>query len=797
MAEPTLTRPPYRWAAAASLVVLLGYLVTLAPSVTFWDAGEFIAAAKTLGVPHPPGTPLFVMVAHVWAMLLPIGEYAWRLNLLSAICSAIAAGCWFLVAYTSVARGSEHDSPLADRSSPSSDRRSPLALGAGWSAALVTAFSFTMWQNSIETEVYAVAMMIIALAAWTVTRWREARTSGHGARLLLVLLYLGGISIGNHLLGLLVGPALVAAMISASWLGPLANQAARQAEQARIAVVGTVWLLLIALGLGSTTLTLGTAALVAVAGIWAIGRKQLGFVAMALLIVAVGVTPYLFIYVRAKQGPWINEADASTWDALLAVIRRAQYPVRTPLDDPTVYHGPDNPGRTLTMLGYQLANYAQYFDWQWARSLGDIVFAPFRLLVTLVFASLGMRGAAAQRRDDRTGFHMMLILFLVTGLGLLLYMNFKPGPSIGWEQWPGSENHEVRDRDYFFVASFVAWAFWAALGIADLVRSTALRLPVARRTLAVAVFGLALLPPVLNARAATRKQTPEATLARDFAHALLQSVPPGGILFTWGDNDTFPLWYAQAVEGTRRDVTVVCLALAETEWYQRQLREWKAGPMDSAKLAAVWQSAPVPALDQPMHTLSDSAIRSFTPFLVDKPIAIALRNGLTIEIPKGEAIYAKDMLLLQVLITNAGVRPIAWSVTTANKLFGLGPKLVQQGLAIVMPTVPITGAVGGDAVGPGKVPIDLAITTRLINETWQYGKLLDGGTERLDANIKAMAGTWAIPLVQAGVASVMLGDTAAAIPFLEKSLKMAEQPGVAGFLRQLKGSGGAGVLPER
>ena len=135
---------------------------------------------------------------------------------------------------------------------------------------------------------------------------------------------------------------------------------------------------------------------------------------------------------------------------------------------------------------------------------------------------------------------MMLILFLVTGLGLLLYMNFKPGPSIGWEQWPGLDDHEVRDRDYFFVASFVAWAFWAALGIADLVRATALRLPVARRSMAVAVFGLALLPAVLNARMATRKQTPEATLARDFAHALLQSVPPGGILFTWGDNDTFP-----------------------------------------------------------------------------------------------------------------------------------------------------------------------------------------------------------------------------------------------------------------
>ena len=105
MAEPAVTTPPYRWALAAALVVLAGYVATLAPTVTFWDAGELIAAASTLGIPHPPGTPFYVLVAHVWGMLFPIGEYAWRLNLLSAICGAVAAGCWFLVAYTAVSRG--------------------------------------------------------------------------------------------------------------------------------------------------------------------------------------------------------------------------------------------------------------------------------------------------------------------------------------------------------------------------------------------------------------------------------------------------------------------------------------------------------------------------------------------------------------------------------------------------------------------------------------------------------------------------------------------------------------------
>src|SRR5918911_3455052 len=95
-------RPPYKAALVLTGVVLLGYLLTLAPTVTFWDAGEFIAAAKILGVPHPPGTPLFVMIAHVWAMIFPIGEYAFRTNLLSALLSALGAGCFFLVAHESI-----------------------------------------------------------------------------------------------------------------------------------------------------------------------------------------------------------------------------------------------------------------------------------------------------------------------------------------------------------------------------------------------------------------------------------------------------------------------------------------------------------------------------------------------------------------------------------------------------------------------------------------------------------------------------------------------------------------------
>src|SRR6185503_9523232 len=158
--------PPYKAAAVVTLVVLLGYLASLAPSVTFWDAGEFIAAMKILGIPHPPGTPLFVMMGHVWAMVFPFGEFAFRTNLLSALFSAAGAGCWFLVLHEAAGRYLSDLDPA---------RRNALRLGAAVAGVLIAAFGFTNWQSSNETEVYAVATFTIAAVSWLLMRWRAAR----------------------------------------------------------------------------------------------------------------------------------------------------------------------------------------------------------------------------------------------------------------------------------------------------------------------------------------------------------------------------------------------------------------------------------------------------------------------------------------------------------------------------------------------------------------------------------------------------------------------------------------------
>jgi hypothetical protein len=239
------SRSPYAAAFGVTGLVLLGYLLTLAPTVTFWDAGEFIAAAKTLGIPHPPGTPLFVLIAHVWAMLLPIGEYAFRTNLLSALLSALGAGCFFLIA---------HESLRALIPAGNDESGRVLRIGGGAAAALLGAFTFTNWQNSNETEVYAVATFTIAAMSWLAHLWRRDRTTPRASRLLLLIVYLAGVSIGNHLLALLAGPGILAFMVATLREAPATDPARRRTEWAQVAVVAGIWALLIGTGLGSTEL---------------------------------------------------------------------------------------------------------------------------------------------------------------------------------------------------------------------------------------------------------------------------------------------------------------------------------------------------------------------------------------------------------------------------------------------------------------------------------------------------------------------------------------------------------------
>ena len=613
---------------------------------------------------------------------------------------------------------------------------------------MLGAYTFTNWQNSNETEVYAVATFTIATMSWLAMRVAAAARRAAVPPASCSSSYTWpASSIGNHLLALLAGPGIVAFLVVTLRLQPSPEPAIRRAEWGQAMVVAGVWALLIGAGLGSSDARRDRAPLLR----GRCGRRRVrggagGFALASLAIAAVGVTPYLYLYLRSAQHPPINEAAPATFDALLAVIRRAQYPPRTPLDDPTIPSGVGNPGRSLTLLGVQLMDYAVWFDWQWAKTVNAMLGPlPVRTLATLVFASLGLRGWFAQRRSDRAAWWLVFGLWLVTGLGLVLYMNFRPGYARWFDIWPQGQDHEVRERDYFFVVSFIVWGLWSGIGVATLVRDLAARGGRIARA-APALFLVVAAPIALNWSAATRRHGADARLAGDFAYDLLNSVPPYGILFTFGDNDTFPLWWAQEVAGIRRDVTVVCLALANTDWYMRQLREAPTRPLDERALPAVWRGRIIPRPEGPAHTMTDSMIAGAMSGYVARERQQITLGPLTRTLAERTVLYPNDILVLAVIQQNIGRRPIVWAATTGRTFAGLSDHVVQRGLGFeLLAAPPDTASSALDLHRLTGVPLDVPTTERLVFDTYRYGDLVRRGAQGLESTSASIAATLGLP----------------------------------------------------
>jgi hypothetical protein len=780
-------RSPYLLAVAVFAVVLLGYLWTLAPTVTFWDAGEFIATAKILGIPHPPGTPLFVLIANVWAKVFPFGEFAYRTNVMTASFSAAAAALFFLL--VTVALRGRSGTGTVDRI---------FTIGGAVAAAITSAFVFTVWQNSNETEVYMVSTFSIGVICWLAWLWRDRRGTARAAHLLLVMVYLAAVSLGNHLLTLLVGPALIGYMAHVLHTDPLPDEWDRRIEWAQWAVLAGVWALLIGTGLGKTSLLMFGGIVFLGAAAYASSVGGFRFALAVAGIAAVGASTYLFLYLRANVGPFINEADPSTWESLLAVIRREQYPPRSPLDNPIFPSGLGNPGRSLTIILLQIQNYLQYFDWQWANGLAATqpVFAGPRLPFTLGFTTLGIYGATVLKERDRSVFWLLLILFITTGPALMGYMNFKPGFSLGWDQFPELDMHEVRERDYFFTVSFQMWGLFAGIGLAGLyraIRGGHRRIADGRPLLPATVLLIAMLPFALNFSAASRRHGPTAELARDFAYDLLQSIEPFGIVFTNGDNDTFPLWYVQEVEEIRRDVSVVNLSLGNTDWYIRQLRDNPVRPFEPEQ--APWFADLAPeAKPPPLHSWSDRDIADLQPMLL--PRELRYRAGrIAMVYPENTPLYVKDVLILRLIQENWRRRPIYFALTAGSgNWVQLGSYLTQEALVFRLNVVDEPDS---SRLGPGllSVPVDIPRTDSLAWQVYRYAGLFEADTLDLDPTSQNITTNLSYPFYSLGQAYTATGADSQALENLRRAFKLSPIPQLAGLLldAELGGDTGMGI----
>ncbi len=526
---------PRRTGWIAGVALFLIYAATLAPSVTFWDAGEFIAAAHALGVPHPPGTPLFVVLLNVWARLLWFLPFAVATNLFSAVNTALAGG---LCAYWLTRRTGSR--------------------AAGFAAAIAAGATSSIWQNATETEVYA-ASLGLAMAALV-----AADIAGRDGdrRWLLLTAYFVALIAPLHLSAMVAGPAIVL-LAADRGDGRIDWSAAFSLSGMALIVVGVGRLSPWMIAVGAVVLW-GAPPLRDVATRNSVRRERATLLGAATL--AVGLL--LFMLVRARHDPAINQANPSTFDGLFYAIGRKQYDLQGfwPRQAP---------------IWLQVANWFEYADWQFALSLAPTVIpTPARIAATGVFAILGFVGASWHRRRDVRTWRALVVLLLCGTVGVIVYLNLKAGTSFGWQFVPDEAFHEARDRDYFFVLGFWVWGLWVGMsGIA-----------IAERFRWSPWIGVAVaaLPIALNWTAVDRREEPAASMPREVARELLDPLPKRAVLFVAGDNDTYPLWYAQQVENRRRDVTVVTLPLLGARWYaEEQERRFGLSGPDAPRIAAV------------------------------------------------------------------------------------------------------------------------------------------------------------------------------------------------------------------
>ena len=320
----------------------------------------------------------------------------------------------------------------------------------------------------------------------------------------------------------------------------------------------------------------------------------------ALSALIIGLSPVLVLLVRSAHDPALDAGNPETWQGLLDVIARRQY-------------APAGLWPRQAPLWIQVGNLLEYLDWQFAMGL-DAGVAPawVRTPFTALYALLGITGCVTHARENRRTWLALAAVFASATMGLVVYMNFKAGASYAWAFVPEPGLHEVRERDYFFALGFLVWGAWAGYGAARLASG---------RGIAWLGVVVACLPIALNWRVTNRRREPEASLAHVAARAWLAPLPARAVLVTGGDNDSFPLWYLQLVEGVRPDVAVITAPLVGADWYRGEIAA-RHGllPLD-ATTSRMTQA-------QRLRALANQAARAGRPLVVSAFVDSARRAQL-------------------------------------------------------------------------------------------------------------------------------------------------------------------------
>ncbi|HTF05817.1 MAG TPA: DUF2723 domain-containing protein [Bacteroidia bacterium] len=801
-------------------IAAIVYLLTLEPTASFWDCGEYIACAWGLESGHPPGAPFFMILGRAFG-LLSFGNnenVAWLVNCMSGLASA-ATVMFLFWTITHLAK-----KIILRYQQPFSQGRLVLVMLAGMCGSLTYAFTDSFWFSAVEGEVYALSSLFTAIVFWAMLRWEDQADDPRSDRWIVLIAALIGMSIGVHLLNLLAIPALVFIWYfrktqRITWRGFLITFVTALVLLGGIQDILIPGIVKLAgkselffvneMGMrfnsGIIAFFVLLAALIVFGLWWSIKNKirWLNTSVLAFTVLLLGYSSFLVIVIRANAGTPINENNPSDPVSLLSYLNREQYgdwpllygpqfnspqDAKEPwADGNPVYVKDEKSGRYIvsdsrkgTVLNYDsrgcvffprmyssghksaytnwveikgnevdFANedgksavvniptfsenmrffttyqvgwmYLRYFMWNFVGRQND--FAGYggdaegnwrsgiSFLDDFRIGDHDIEPTLLKNNKARNGYwflplilgiigiiyHFMwakrdalvtTLLFLFTGLCVVVYLNQTP-----WQP---------RERDYAYVGSFYAFAIWIGLGVMvlyDLKKSVGRTL-----TLVAAVAVSGIVPTIVLVQNWDDHNRSHRTVARDLAVSMLESCEKNAILFTYADNDTFPLWYAQEVLGIRRDVRIVCLSLFRSDWYidQAKKKQYTSEPMPIS--LDPWQyregTRDWLSIDAGKDTmLLENVVTFFTQedfqykyetmsgdtvnYIPTRFVKIAADNdsGEVVWTIPGSYLLKDQIIILDILAHNEWKRPIHFAVNMPMSCYGgLGNYLQLEGL---------------------------------------------------------------------------------------------------------------------
>ncbi|MGL1934045.1 MAG: DUF2723 domain-containing protein [Fibrobacterales bacterium] len=661
------------------LNAFIAYAITMAPTLSFWDCGEFVAAAHTLGVPHPPGTPFFMIIGRFFDILLPfVSDVAARFNYISVLTSALTVSFVFLFVYDFMNK--------LFKTEGSTNKLHLLAPAVGGLvASFLITFSDTFWFNAVEAEVYGIAMLFVMIICWLTLDWTSKYQTAQGDKIIVLITYLAFLGSGFHLYSLITIPVvfvivltfdkdkrtlslstpiwvtgfflysivyaidkfvlIALALFIAALLIKIVHKLLSHDVQENVAakfILGLVTFICFAIFKDFQTYNQLEGVDKALMGFWIFFAGLVSFgvsyfhtvelkkqksswsFTLALAFVAlIGFSTHAYIPIRSSLNPIIDENNPElalkdvfnleAWKPFNDFVGRKQYGSESMLKRSFHRRGKlQNQILSFPHMGYGGYQFAQYFPWK----VGEVRYTqPGTYVVDagenepvirggtefdtqMIFLGDDFAGKLKQfiifaimngvllwvcwliyKRNHKLGIYVFLLL-LVTSAGLIFYMNFADGTRperIVYENWikngkqgtPQPVHLEVRDRDYFFSPAFILMSVIYGLGAALLVNMVSARRREYLKPVAIGLVVVAYVVPCFS----NYKEHNRAGLhvPWDYAYNLISSCQPNGILFTNGDNDTFPLWFIQEVARVRNDVRVVNLSLGNTKWYIHQL----------------------------------------------------------------------------------------------------------------------------------------------------------------------------------------------------------------------------------